>query len=163
MMLRRGSLAQALAMACALALALSGAMQIPPRAKGDIAPAQVVAGSAVILCNQSNVMLDAYFINITGDGYFTQTFTYFLENQGDSEINQTVFIPYDFHQSEDLIIFWENLSGGMTTDKSPPYIYVNEILTYNVTINTTVFNGSTFSGLTTNLVLAPHEITKVFL
>lgn len=76
-----------------LLLPLLASLFIAP-AGADIAPARVEFGSSLVLTEQENVSMEAFYVNVTiVFPTMYENYTYHMRNLADTSVNQTVVIP----------------------------------------------------------------------
>lgn len=136
----------------------------PQEVKGDIAPYQSVGCSSKgIFIDQENITMLSFFVNVTVDlPLVTESYTYYLQNIGNSTIDIEAIIPL-FFEKEDTKYY----------EPDSIEIYVNDDLSINYSSNTLTFrevyfddvpfpnNTQYYTGVTINLSFKPNETLEI--
>ena len=127
--------------------------------KADIAPATIIGGGAYgIFTNQSDISLEKFFVNVTVDlPDVYEEYTYYLKNNQNETINQTVIIPvifeYDKYQFYDI----ENVYLTVNS-KEVEYFESSNVVIQDQDL---IIDMDHYVGYTANITFLPLESTEV--
>ncbi|MFO7991201.1 MAG: hypothetical protein R6U61_02775 [Thermoplasmata archaeon] len=127
--------------------------------KSDVAPYQDIGGgSGKILCNQTDISMVSFFVNVTVDlPEVNEHYTYYLYNNANTNITQNVIIP----------IYYDRNSQDYYKEDYDAKLYVDgESKTYQydtVDIEEIHSDLPFVTGFTLNITFEPNTKKKIYL
>ncbi len=143
-----------------LSVILLSSPNISSVAEGDSAPiGQVGGGSSWVLCNQSDIRLDSFFVDVAVDlPNVEEEYNYYLYNQANRTIDQKVVIP---------IYFQERSPYRYTNNYSSATLYIDgEQTEYNyssVEVEENYSDLPVVEGFIAEIEFEPDSITNITL
>jgi len=136
---------------------------ISTNAAADIAPSKICFGSSVVFVEQENISMEAFYVNVSINlPAVDETYTYYMRNNGNVSINQTVTVPvfttghgYSYRIEEDKLF----LNGqSIECTESEALIDKDEL---DIDMNYDDPNNPALDGYTAHITFPPQTTVEI--